>query len=286
MLKPNKDKTVIITGASGGIGKIIAFEFAKKGYKLILISRNLKKLKKTQNEIKTIASNCKIFSLNVTDYPKIKEVFKNNLIKGYYVLINAAGVIKPIGPFENNNITEWTECIRTNLMGTANIIHAALPYMDHPNGGTIINFSGGGAFYSRPNFTAYSTSKSAIVRFTESLASELSIKNIRVHAVSPGAINTKLFTDMLEAGQKNINKNDWKNLQKQKETGGENPKITAELCLWLDSPASKPLTGKGISAIYDKWKSWTKIKIKFLVKNSWYSMRRIDPYTIDRLPKI
>ena len=286
MSKNNKNKTVIITGAGGGIGKAIAFEFAKNGYKLILIGRTIRDLKECVKEVKTITPNCKAFAVDVTDYSKIKRVFTKILKKDYYVLINTAGVIKPIGPFENNNIAEWTKCLEINLIGTANVIHAALPYMKHPKGGTIINFSGGGAFYGRPYFTAYSTSKSAVVRFTESLASELTTKGIRVHVVSPGAINTKLFTDMLTAGLRNVGKNNWDNLQKQKDTGGDKPKNVAELCLWLDSPKSKPLTGKALSAVYDDWRNWTKKDIKFLAGNDWYSMRRFDPFTLKKLPKL
>lgn len=283
---PKLNKTVIITGAGGGIGKVIANEFAKKGYALILMGIDLKDLENCAKEIEPITSKFKLIPIDVTNYSKIEKVFAKNLKKGYYVLINTAGVIKPIGPFESNNIVEWIKCIEINLIGTANMIHAILPYMKHPKGGTIINFSGGGAFYGRPDFTAYSTSKSAIVRFSESLASELVSRKIRVHAVSPGAINTKLFTDMLKAGEKNVGKSHWDSLQKQKVTGGDDPKNVAELCLWLDSNKSKPLSGKALSAVYDNWRNWSKKELSFFAKSDWYTMRRFDPYTVKKLLKI
>jgi len=262
-------KVAVITGASHGIGKVVAEEFVKANYKVITIAR----------------SPSANYSLDVSNYQKVKKYFReiSSRYKTIDVLVNVAGIQGPIGPLNKSNLSEWEETIRVNLLGTVYCAQEFIKIVS-PNGGSIINFSGGGAFIPRKNFSAYASSKAAIVRFTETLAKELNPRHVRVNAVSPGAINTHMFDQMLVAGEKLVGQGEWRKLQIQKMTGGNDPHLTAKLCLWLASSKSKPLTGKTISAVYDDWRSWTKKDLEKLNSSDWYTMRRLDDFTLKKLP--
>lgn len=276
------NKTVLITGATGGIGKAISKHFASAGFNTILVSRSRKDLTKLQKEINNTAGKSIAIVADVSDEAGLNKKLAN--IKNVDVLINTAGIQGPIGKFTDNNYKDWTETIKINLLGTVQAAKVMLPKMK--KGASIINFSGGGALTPRQNFSAYAVAKTGVVRFTEILAKELTGKGIRVNAVSPGGINTHMFRVMLKAGAKKVGKEEWQSLVKQKESGGGDPRKVAELCLWLSSGKSAPLSGKTISAVYDDWQKWDSEKIKKIVGSDWYTLRRFDPYMINKLPKI
>ena len=95
----------------------------------------------------------------------------------------------------------------------------------------------------------------------------------------------KMFNLMLKAGKNNVGKLEWDKLIKQQKSGGDNPVLAAKLCLWLSGSSNK-ITGKTISAIYDDWSRWTDKTLDIISSNDWYTMRRIDQYTLDKLEKI
>jgi len=142
--------------------------------------------------------------------------------------------------------------------------------------GKIINFSGGGAFNPRSNFSAYATSKAAVVRFTETLAAEVKEHNIQVNAISPGAVNTKMLEQVLESEPDVVGDEFYKKSIKQKEEGGDSPQLAADLVLFLTSEKSYNLNGKIISAKWDNWRNWGKKEIEQIMKSSDYTLRRID----------
>lgn len=129
--------------------------------------------------------------LDVTDYKQVKQLY----FKDEDVIVNCAGIYGPIGQFHNNGLKQWHKTINVNLLGTVNVCYAVLKKMKI---GKIINFSGGGALYPRPNFSAYATSKAAVVRFTETIAQEY--PNIQINCIAPGFIRTKM-TKNVEKGR-------------------------------------------------------------------------------------
>ncbi len=278
---PIKNKIALITGASGGIGKVIAQEFAKEGYDLTIISRHKKELEQTKNNLKSLGGKVNTLVCDISNFKKLKKMLFP--LKRIDVLINAAGIQGPIGPISKNKNDDWVETVNINLIGTYNVIYLCLPKIK--KGGSIINFSGGGAVLPRQNFSAYAVSKAGVVRLTEILALELKSKDIKVNAIAPGAINTKMFNLMLKAGKNNVGKLEWDKLIKQQKSGGDNPVLAAKLCLWLSGSSNK-ITGKTISAIYDDWSRWTDKTLDIISSNDWYTMRRIDQYTLDKLEKI
>ena len=116
------------------------------------------------------------------------------------LLVNAAGVLGPGGPFTSISMSEFADTIAVNLLGSCNFMHAALPLMEAKAFGRIVNFAGGGAAYSYPNFTPYGTSKAALVRFTETLADEILAEDVTVNIIAPGAVETAMLVEVRSRG--------------------------------------------------------------------------------------
>ncbi len=146
--------------------------------------------------------------------------------------------------------------------------------------GKIINFSGGGATSPLCRFSAYGVSKAAVVRLTETLAEEVKEFNIQVNAIAPGAVDTKLQDLVLAAGERAGDL--LQRIRRLRETGeGGTPReVPAELALFLASDDSRKLTGRLISAPNDKWESWTEERIEQVMSQPWFTLRRMDPFTL------
>jgi len=273
-----KGKTAIITGATGGIGRVIAQTLAKEGCRLVLVGRKKAILEMLRRELKQYGCQFLTAVVDVTEGKQIQKLIKKTLKKFSQIdiLVNAAAIYGPIGPFVINNMNKWREAININLIGTVLCCRAVLPFMIKRKAGKIINFSGGGAVSPRPNFSSYAVSKAAIVRFTETLAEELKPYNIQVNAIAPGAINTRLLDEAIKAGPRLVGKAAYLQFLKQKKEGGDSPQLAADLVLFLASEKSYNLTGKLISAKWDNWREWNKKEIDRLMKTSEYTLRRID----------
>jgi len=272
-------KTAIITGGSRGIGKEVARTFLENGFRVIIFARDKKTLEKIQNELKKYGK-VDAASLDVGNYKEVKKNIQK--IKSTYgnidILVNAAGVHSAIGFFPEVAVDKWQEAIRANLFGTVNMVHTVLSQMMKQGSGKIINFSGGGVASPRPFFSAYAASKAGIVNFTENLAEELKEKrfSIDVNVIAPGAINTRLLDEMIKAGPQRVGEKEYRNLLKQKKTGGNSAANVAELCLFLSSKESDGLSGKFISAVHDNWRDFQKYK-KNIMNSDIYNLRRIKP---------
>lgn len=272
-----KNKTAIITGAGGGIGSTIAKTLTKEGCNIILVDYLKTSLDRISKELEKY--NCEFLTITANACNK-KEVDNavNTVLKKFSeidILVNTAGIQGPIGPFINNEADKWMETIDVNLNGTMLFIKAVLPVMLQQGRGKIINFSGGGAFNPRPNFSAYAVSKAAVVRLTEILAEELKQYNIQVNAISPGAVNTKMLEQVLEAGPGAAGEEFYEKAKKQKEEGGDSPQLAADLVLFLSSEKSYNLSGKTISAKWDNWGEWDKEKISKIMSSDLYTLRRV-----------
>lgn len=272
-----KNKVAIVTGAGRGIGQRIALKFAQEGAKVVVASLLEAEIKDTVEKIKGLEGNALGIKVDVSNPKEVKRMVKNTLQRfgKIDILVNNAGIQGPIGPLEKNNSKDWLKTIEVNLFGTFLCAKEVLPYLRRQKRGKIINFSGGGATSSRPNFSAYAVSKTAIVRLTEILTDELKEYSIQVNAIAPGAVNTKMVEEVLRAG-KGAGKKAISEAKKQLKSGGTPPERVAELVLFLASNKSDGLSGKLISAVWDDWKEWDKEKINNIMKSSDYTLRRID----------
>jgi NAD(P)-dependent dehydrogenase (short-subunit alcohol dehydrogenase family) len=148
--------------------------------------------------------------------------------------------------------------------------------MKKKGSGKIINLSGGGATNPLPRLSAYAASKAAVVRLTETLAEELREHSIMVNAIAPGALNTRLLDEVLEAGPELVGSEFYEKALKQRETGGAPIEKGVALCVYLASSASDGITGKLISALWDPWENLGELRSE-LEKSDIYTLRRIVP---------
>ena len=199
-----------------------------------------------------------------------------SLLGGLAVLVNNAGVYGPMGRLEDVDWTEWEEAVRINLLGTALMCRAALPAMRARGYGKIINLSGGGATGPLPRFTAYAASKAAVVRLTETLAEELRGDHIDVNAIAPGALNTRLLDQVIDAGPGKVGREFHAGALKQREEGGVPLEKGAALAAFLASANSDGITGRLLSARWDDWERLPERR-QDLADSDVFTLRRIVP---------
>lgn len=272
-----KDKVSVITGGSMGIGKAIALAFAREGSHLVLASRVKSYLEATRQELEGFGPSVKIFPADVSQESEVKALvaFTLNEFRDISILVNCAGIYGPIGFVTDLDSKKWREAIEINLFGTFLCIKAVLPTMIKNRKGKIINLSGGGAASPFPRFSAYSASKAAVVRLTETLADEVKEYNIDINAIAPGGVNTRLLEQALVAGEA-AGKDFLAKAIKQKREGGTPPEAVAELAVFLASAKSDGLTGRLISLIWDGWREIPR-RLPEIMSSDIYTLRRIVP---------
>jgi len=270
-------KVAIVTGAGRGIGRAIALAFAEEGAEIVSVSRTLSEVEQTASEIKARGRKSLAIKADVSNQQDVQEMIALTLKEfgRVDILVNNAGVLGPIGPTWENNIEEWIRTVHINLIGTFLCSRAVLPMMIEQRWGRIINLSGGGAAYGRPYFSAYASSKAALVRFTECLAAEVKPYNITVNAIAPGLVNTRMQDEVLSAGPK-AGEEALAQARRAKAGGGVSPDLAASLAVFLASDDSAGLTGRLISAVWDDWKSLDRKRIEDIMGKEIFTLRRID----------
>lgn len=275
-------KVAIITGGGRGIGEAITLAFAREGARLAIASRTQTELEHVAAQIREMSGQVQVIRTDVSRRDDVLRLVEITLTTYGQIdtLVNAAGVYGPIGRMWETDVDEWLEAVHINLFGTFLCCHAVLPHMISRRQGKIINFSGGGATSPLPRFTAYGVSKTANVRLTETLAQEVKEFNIQVNAVAPGAVDTRLQDQVLVAGERAGDL--LARIRRLRETGegGVPRELPAALVVFLASDESDGLTGKLIAAPYDGWDSWDADRITEVMSAPWFTLRRMDPYTL------
>jgi NAD(P)-dependent dehydrogenase (short-subunit alcohol dehydrogenase family) len=274
-------RAAIITGANQGLGKAIAHAFVKAGADILLCARDQTKLAEVVTELQGSCNPGQKVESIPADVSKKKDV--DQLISSalatfsqIHILVNNAGVYGPKGPIEEVDWDEWVQAIEINLLGSILTARAILPHFRSNKYGKLIQLSGGGATAPLPFVTAYAASKAGIVRFMETLAEEVKAEGIDVNSIAPGALNTRLLDEILEAGPGKVGKTFYERALIQKSSGGTPLERGAELAVFLASAASDGITGKLISAVWDPWEHFSEY-MEDLRKTDIYTLRRIVP---------
>lgn len=274
-------KIAIVTGAGRGLGRAIALAYGKAGASVAVADCREKDVGETLGMLKEIGAVAHSTLVDVSDWNSV-QVCVNEVVDklgGVHILVNNAGVQGPIGPLADNSIDQWISTINVNLIGVFYFCKAVLPFMKRQGYGKIINLSGGGATAARPNYSAYAVSKAGVVRLTETLAEEVKDSGIQVNAIAPGAMNTAMLFETIEAGDA-AGKQAYEEAQRQLQTGGTPLEIPTLLAVFLASDESDGLTGRLISAPHDDWQNWKVEDITDLMSKPWLTLRRIDPHTL------
>ena len=187
-------KTVLVTGASRGIGKAVAVKFAKKGYNVaISCVHREEQLMQTRKEIESFQVPCLAYKGDMGDMACCEELFLKikKMFGGVDVLVNNAG-ISYIGLLQDMTPADWERMLRTNLTSVFNCCKLVVPYMISQRQGKIVNISSVWGVVGASCETAYSATKGGINALTKALAKELAPSNIQVNAIACGAIDTEM----------------------------------------------------------------------------------------------
>jgi len=192
-----KDKVVVITGASSGLGEATARALAKNGAKLVLGARRIDRLKALASEL-SLGDKAAV-QTDVSNYAQVKHLVDHAVkIHGRVdVVLNNAGLM-PLSPLDRLKIEDWDRMIDVNIKGVLYGIAAALPHMKAQKSGHIINVSSVAGHRVRPASTVYSATKTAVRVISEGLRQEVTPYNIRTTIISPGAVSSELLESITE----------------------------------------------------------------------------------------
>ncbi|CAI2794296.1 SDR family oxidoreductase [Serratia ficaria] len=201
-----KDKVIVITGASSGMGEAAARHLAKNGAKVVLAARRSDRIDTLAREINEQGGTAIAIATDVTRENDVKKLVDTavNQLGRIDVLINNAGVM-PLSPLDQVKVREWNQMIDVNLRGVLHGIAAALPYMKAQKSGHIINTASVAGHLVFPASAVYSATKYAVRALTEGLRKEASAYNVRATIISPGAVSTELLEHISDKDVQAVN---------------------------------------------------------------------------------
>jgi NAD(P)-dependent dehydrogenase (short-subunit alcohol dehydrogenase family) len=231
-------RTVLITGASRGIGAEAARVFAEAGANVALVARSADSIADLAGEIgqKAVAIPC-----DISRYWEVAQAVENcvTAFGGLDILINNAGVIEPISRMDEADPEGWGQVIDINLKGVFHGMRAALPVMESAGGGTILTISSGAAHNPIEAWSHYCASKAGAAMLTMCLHKEMGDKGIRAMGLSPGTVATQMQREIKASGINPVSQLDW-----SVHIPADWP---AKALLWMCGPEADAYLGEEIS---------------------------------------
>ncbi|WP_323783895.1 SDR family oxidoreductase [Thalassovita sp.] len=231
-----KGQTVLITGASRGIGAAAAREFAAAGANVVLMARSADAIEEIAAEIGGLA-----VTGDVADYGDMDRAVAAAVDRfgGLDILINNAGVIEPVASILEADADGWGTAIDINLKGVFNGMRAALPGMVAKGAGTIITISSGAAHSPLEGWSHYCSSKAGAAMLTRCADLECRDKGIRIMGLSPGTVATQMQREIKASGINPVSELNWEDHVP--------PEWPAKCLLWMCGPAGDGLCGEEVS---------------------------------------
>ncbi len=273
-------RNAIITGANQGLGLEIARAFVREGANIAICARENNRLEDAHKHLLGFARPGQKVIAQVANVARDADTAALvgralNEFGSIQILVNNAGIYGPKGTIDEVDWNEWVRTVEINLLGSVLMCRHVIPHMREQRYGKIIQLSGGGATNPLPRISAYAASKAGIIRFAETLAEEMREFHVDVNGLAPGALNTRLLDEVLEAGPEKVGRSFYERAEKQKAEGGAPLDRGADLCVFLASPDSDGITGKILSAIWDPWPELSEHKDD--LSGDVYTLRRIVP---------
>lgn len=222
-------KTILISGATAGIGEATARLAAKQNHKVLLIGRRKEKL---ESLVHKIGKNSSYAQLDVSDKNAVDKFFANlpDGFKSIDVLVNNAGLALSASPAPKIDIDDWETMVSTNINGMMRMAHRSLEKMSFQNKGHIVNISSISSHLPYKGGNVYGATKAFVSQFSKNLRTDLLGKNIRVTDILPGAVETD-FSNVRFKGDEQKAKSVYANYRPLK------PEDVAEAILWaIDRP--------------------------------------------------
>jgi len=193
----------VVTGGGRGLGRAFAQALAAAGSAVGAIARSPEELAATVELIEQAGAKACAYAGDIADAGAVDAAFAaiEHSLGPIDLLVNNAGVHGPIGPFVQNEVDDWLRTIDVNLSGQILCAHRVLPGMIERRHGRIINIASGGGARMLPNFSAYVTSKAALIRFSECLAVEVKEYGLAVFAMGPGTVRTAMAEYSLNSSE-------------------------------------------------------------------------------------
>jgi NAD(P)-dependent dehydrogenase (short-subunit alcohol dehydrogenase family) len=274
-------RTALITGATQGLGLEIARAYLQAGCRGVCVcGRDEGALEGAVAELQRLAhAEQRVLgqTADVSSAADVRRIVRLAVeeLGEITILVSNAGVQGATGAVERADWSEWVRTIEINLLGSVLLARAVVPHMRARGYGKIVQLSGGGATAPMPGLSAYAASKAAVVRFTETLAVELREQSIDVNALAPGALNTRMLDEVLQAGPGRVGEAHYRRALAQQREGGVPLTRGAELAVFLGSAASDGISGKLLSAVWDPWAQLPDHRAE--LDSDVYTLRRIVP---------
>ena len=228
-----KGKTVLVTGASSGIGRTIAIECSKMGAQLFITGRNIERLTATFEELEK-GANHQFLPIDITSTEDINKLV--NVVGNIDGLVNAAGIMKTL-PFKFMDSQSLDDVMQANFVGPALLTKELVSKKKLQNNGSIVFISSiSGNYVSTFGNTLYSASKGALDSFAKNIALEVASRKIRVNTVNPGMIETNFFSENKiteEQLKQDINRYPLKRFGKTEEVAYASIYLLSDASLWV-----------------------------------------------------
>ena len=276
-----KGRAAIITGANQGLGRAMAEAFVSAGASVLLCARNEALLDQVREDLTARAGDAQTVLAQPCDVSSEADVQRlvstaRAEFPDLQILVNNAGVYGPMGTIDEVDWESWVQAVRINLLGSVLVCRYVIPFFKAKRYGKVIQLSGGGATSPLPRISAYAASKAGIVRYAETLSEEVREHGIDVNAIAPGALNTRLLDEVLEAGPEKVGCAFYSRAVKQKDEGGAPLERAAALAVFLAAAESDGISGKLLSAIWDPWETLPDHRAD-IIGTDIYTLRRIIP---------
>lgn len=231
------NKTVLITGASRGIGAASARAFAAAGANVALLSRSTGEIADLAGEIGQTALAIPCDVSNWTEMARAVDATVETF-GSLDIVINNAGIIEPIGPLAEVDVDGWNTVIDVNVKGVFHGMRAALPLMQAQGSGTVITISSGAAHRALPGWSAYCTSKAAAKMLTEAAHLEHG-DTLRIMGLSPGTVATQMQREIKASGVGPVAQLEWEDHIP--------PEWVAKALVWMCGSDADDLKGTELS---------------------------------------
>lgn len=236
-----KDKTVIVTGASRGIGEATARHFAALGAHVVLAARDEARLRVIAGDLAARGASACVWPTDVADPAQMKALVEATLEEtgGIDLLVNNAGLIDPIARLGDSAPEAWGRVVDVNLKGVYHGLRYAIPAMAARGRGTIVNISSGAATSALEGWSHYCATKAAVLSLTRIADHEYRDQGLRVFGLSPGTVATGMQEQIRASGVNPVSQLDW--------SAHIPADWVAQSIAWLTTPAADGYRGTDFS---------------------------------------
>lgn len=249
-----------------GIGRACAELLASNGWRVVIAARGEAAAREAATALP--GSGHEVLRLDVGNADEWTSAA--DAVRELDGVVHAAGVIGPVGRLTDVSPSGFMETLRINVLGTFLTARACLPALQ-TSGGAMVAFGGGGATAPLPRFDAYATSKAATARLVENLAAD----GMRINAVAPGFVATRMHDATLEAGPEMAGAEYYERTRRELEQGGTSARDAAELVQFLLSDEARHIRGRLISAPWDPWRE-PAFRDRLVAESDLATIRRVD----------